>query len=102
LKFESDAGGPGRGAAISVELSHRNVDILGPGQFGEVAQALGFFPNATDIDDGYSPGKRQIDFTIRPEARSLGLRAEDVARQVRHAYYGAEALRQQRVAMRCG
>lgn len=95
LKFESDAGGPGRGAAISVELSHRNVDILARAS-SEVAQALGYFPNATDIDDGYSPGKRQIDFTIRPEARSLGLRAQDVARQVRHAYYGAEALRQQR------
>ena len=95
LKFESDAGGPGRGASISVELSHRNVDILAQAS-SEVAQALGYFPNATDIDDGYSPGKRQIDFTIRPEARSLGLRAQDVARQVRHAYYGAEALRQQR------
>lgn len=95
LKFESDAGGPGRGASISVELSHRNVDILARAS-SEVAQALGYFPNATDIDDGYSPGKRQIDFTIRPAARSLGLRAQDVARQVRHAYYGAEALRQQR------
>jgi multidrug efflux pump subunit AcrB len=95
LKFESDAGGPGRGAAISVELSHRDVDTLALAS-SEVAAALRFFPNATDIDDGYSPGKRQIDFTIRPEARSLGLRAQDVARQVRFAYYGAEALRQQR------
>ncbi len=95
LKFESDAGGPGRGAAISVELSHRDVDTLARAS-SDVAAALRFFPNATDIDDGYSPGKRQIDFTIRPEARSLGLRAQDVARQVRFAYYGAEALRQQR------
>ncbi|MBC2711935.1 MAG: efflux RND transporter permease subunit [Desulfosarcina sp.] len=95
LKFESDAGGPGRGAAISVELSHRNVDILAWAS-SDVAEALGYFPNVKDIDDGYSPGKRQIDFKIRPEARSLGLRSQDVARQVRHAYYGAEALRQQR------
>ena len=95
LKFESDAGGPGRGASISVELSHRNVDILARAS-SEVAEALGYFPNTTDIDDGYSPGKRQIDFKIRPEARSLGLRSQEVARQVRHAYYGAEALRQQR------
>ena len=40
--------------------------------------------------------KQQIDFRIRPEGRSLGLHAQDVAKQVRHAYYGAEALRQQR------
>jgi multidrug efflux pump subunit AcrB len=62
----------------------------------EVAEALGYYPVATDIDDGFSPGKRQIDFKIRPEAQSLGLRSQDVAQQMRHAYYGAEALRQQR------
>jgi len=95
LKFESDAGGPGRGAAISVALSHRNADILARAS-AELADALGYFPNVTDIDDGYVPGKRQIDFKIRPEARSLGLRSQDVGRLVRHAYYGAEALRQQR------
>jgi len=95
LKFESDAGGPGRGAALSVELSHRNVDVLARAS-AEVAEALDYFPNVIDIDDGYSPGKKQLDFKIRPEARSLGLRSRDVARQVRYAYYGAEALRQQR------
>ncbi|MFO7715263.1 efflux RND transporter permease subunit [Desulfosarcina sp.] len=95
LKFESDAGGPGRGAAIAVELSHRNVETLALAS-ADVAESLGFFPTVTDIDDGYSPGKQQIDFKIRPEARSMGLSAQDVARQLRHAYYGTEALRQQR------
>ena len=95
LKFESDAGGPGRGAAIAVELSHRNVETLALAS-AEVAESLTFYPNVTDIDDGYSPGKQQIDFKIRPEARSLGLRAQEVARLLRHAYYGTEALRQQR------
>ncbi|MGA6924438.1 MAG: efflux RND transporter permease subunit, partial [Desulfosarcina sp.] len=95
LKFESDAGGPGRGAAIAVELSHRDVDTLALAS-AEIAQALSFYPNVSDIDDGYSPGKQQLSFKVRPEARSLGLRAEEVARQLRHAYYGAEALRQQR------
>ena len=95
IKFESDAGGPGRGAAISVELSHRDVDVLQRAST-ELAAALAFYPQAVDIDDGFSPGKQQIDFTIRPEALSLGLQAREIARQVRHAYYGAEALRQQR------
>ena len=40
LKFESDAGGPGRGAAISVELSHRNVDILARGADSDPAKAV--------------------------------------------------------------
>ena len=95
IKFESDAGGPGRGASISVELSHRKVEVLEKAS-ADVAAALGFFPTVTDIDDGFSHGKQQLDFQIRPEARSLGLRSQEVARQVRHAYYGAEALRQQR------
>ncbi len=95
IKFESDAGGPGRGAAIAVELSHRDVDVLQRAST-ELAAALAFYPQAVDIDDGFSPGKQQIDFTIRPEALSLGLQAREIARQVRHAYYGAEALRQQR------
>jgi multidrug efflux pump subunit AcrB len=95
IKFESDAGGPGRGVPISVELSHRNVAVLEKAS-AEVAEALSYYSVVTDIDDGFSPGKRQIDFKIRPEARSLGLRSQDVAQQIRHAYYGAEALRQQR------
>jgi multidrug efflux pump subunit AcrB len=95
LKFESDAGGPGRGAAISIELSHRRINILEKAS-AELAGALEFFPNVSDIDDGYAPGKQQIDFQIKPEGRSLGLRSQEVARQVRNAYYGAEVLRQQR------
>ena len=95
LKFESDAGGPGRGAAIAIELSHRHINVLDQAS-EELAKALGFFPSVADIDDGYAPGKRQIDFQIKPEGRSLGLRSQEVARQVRHAYYGAEVLRQQR------
>jgi len=95
ILFESDAGGPGRGAAMSVELSHKDIGLLEKAA-ADVAEALSFYPNVKDIDDGFAPGKQQIDFQIKPEARSLGLRSREVARQVRHAYYGAEALRQQR------
>jgi multidrug efflux pump subunit AcrB len=76
-------------------LSHQRMDVLEKAS-AELAERLSFFPNVKDIDDGFSPGKQQIDFKIRPEARSLGLRAADVARQLRYAYYGAEVLRQQR------
>ncbi len=95
LLFESDAGGPGRGAAITIELSHKDIDLLEKAAAG-VAEAMRFYPELKDIDDGFAPGKQQIDFQVKPEARSLGLRSREVARQVRHAYYGAEALRQQR------
>jgi len=95
ILFESDAGGPGRGPVLSVELSHKDIGILEKAA-ADVADALGFYPIVKDVDDGFAPGKQQIDFQIKPEARSLGLRSKEVAKQVRHAYYGAEALRQQR------
>ncbi len=95
LKFESDAGGPGRGAAISLELSHHDLKVL-ENASSDLAQAMSFYPTVVDVDDGFSPGKKQLDFQVLPEARSLGLRAREIARQVRSAFYGAEALRQQR------
>ena len=95
LLFEADRGGPGSGAALTVELSHRNIEVLDLAS-SKLAMILSDFPNVKDIDDGYTPGKEQLNFTIRPEGQSLGLTAQEVARQVRNAFYGAEALRQQR------
>jgi len=95
LRFESDRGGPGRGAAITIELSHRDTAVLDQAS-EQLAAELEKFPNTSDIDDGFKPGKRQFDFTIRPEGQRLGLTAVEVARQVRSAFTGAVALRQQR------
>jgi multidrug efflux pump subunit AcrB len=95
IRFESDSGGPGRGASISVELSHRNIDALERAST-ELADRLDEFGSVKDVDDGYSPGKPQLNFRINEEARSLGLTAGDIARQARNAFYGSEALRQQR------
>lgn len=95
LKFESDMGGPSSGAALTLELSHRDIDVLDEAS-EKLADILAEFPNVKDIDDGHSPGKVQLDFTITPEGESLGLSAYEVARQVRNAFYGAESLRQQR------
>ena len=95
LKFESDRGGPGGGAVLTIELSHRDIDVLDRASTA-LAGTLSEFQNVKDIDDGYTPGKEQFDFEIRPEGESLGLTAYEVAKQVRNAFYGAEALRQQR------
>jgi multidrug efflux pump subunit AcrB len=95
MTFESDAGGPGAGSAITIELNHQDIRILEKvGQ--ELADALRDYPIVKDVDDGFSPGKQQLDFTVLPEGKSLGLTAQQVARQVRNAFYGAEVLRQQR------
>ncbi|MFI4910427.1 MAG: efflux RND transporter permease subunit [Sedimentisphaeraceae bacterium JB056] len=93
--FEADAGGPGSGASLTVELSHRDIDVLDKAS-AELAAELENYPRVADIDSGYQKGKQQIDFTVTPQGKSLGLTASSIARQVRNAFYGAEAIRQQR------
>jgi multidrug efflux pump subunit AcrB len=95
LIFQSDRGGPGAGAGLTVELSHRNLDILKEAS-SDLSQALAFYPNVKDIDDGLSLGKKQVNFTIRPKGQAMGFTAREVARQIRNSFYGAEVMRQQR------
>ena len=96
IRYRSDSGGPGGGTdALTVELSHRDIDVLEKAS-GDLAGMLGEYSIVSDIDDGFTPGKPQIDFTLKAEGRSLGLTSASVARQVRNSYYGAEAIRQQR------
>lgn len=96
LRFASDVGGPGgRGRPLTVELSHRDVDVLARAS-AELAETISTYPLAKDVDDGFQPGKEQLDFVLKSEGKSLGLTARDIARQVRNAFYGAQVLRQQR------
>jgi multidrug efflux pump subunit AcrB len=95
ISFQADRGGPGSGAAITVELSHRDIPTLERASLA-MAERLTDFPNVKDIDAGYTAGKRQFDFVLKPEGRSLGLTTENVARQLRASFYGVEAMRQQR------
>ena len=96
IRFRADSGGPGGGSdALTVDLSHRSMDVLQQAS-KELAEALRAYPMVQDIDDGFTPGKPQIDFSMNAEGRSLGLTSREIARQVRNSYYGSEAIRQQR------
>jgi multidrug efflux pump subunit AcrB len=95
INFASDFGGPGFGSAITVELSHRNIPILERAST-ELAEELSNYSILKDLDDGFRPGKEQLDFTLRPEGEALGLTAQSVARQIRSSFYGSRVLRQQR------
>ncbi len=53
-------------------------------------------PGVFDIEDSFLPGKKEMQLKLKPAATSLGLTLSDLAKQVRHAFYGAEALRFQR------
>ena len=93
--FQSDAGGPGSGRSISVELNHRNMEVL-EAAATKMAAALSEYEKVKDVDDGFSSGKMQFDFEVTDVGRALGLDAAEVARQVRNAFYGSEVVRQLR------
>jgi len=95
IRYASDEGGPGGGPALTIELRHQNIATLEKAAKALAAE-LENYPLVQDIDDGVEEGKKQYDFTMKPEAISLGLTASNVGQQVRAAFEGTEVLRQQR------
>jgi multidrug efflux pump subunit AcrB len=82
-------------SALEIQLTHSDRDMLDAAAL-DVAKLVAAYHGTKNIDSGVATGKTQLDFTLTPEAKAYGLTAADIARQVRHAFYGAEALRQQR------
>lgn len=95
ISFEADRGGPGGGKGLSIELSHRDNDILNKAAV-ELATQVERYEQVKDVDDGSASGKLQFDFKMKKEGERMGFSALSVARQIRNAYYGAESLSLQR------
>ncbi|MDG1484650.1 MAG: efflux RND transporter permease subunit [Myxococcota bacterium] len=87
--------GPGAGAAVDVQLSHSDIDMLAAAS-AEIASTLRSYDTLKDVVNEYSAGKEQLDFSVNDQGRNLGLTGNDIARQIRGAFFGAEALREQR------
>ncbi|MCS1416495.1 MAG: Multidrug resistance protein MdtB [Verrucomicrobia subdivision 3 bacterium] len=87
--------GPGGSAEIDIQISHKEVDVLRAAA-AEVAAAIGRYPGVKDVKKGFGRAMPQFDFEVKPEGRSLGITARELGQQIRHAFYGAEALRQPR------
>jgi multidrug efflux pump subunit AcrB len=83
------------GNPIEVHLSSDDDDQLLVAA-EDLKTELNSYPGVFDISDSFLPGKKEMQLKLKPAARSLGLTLDDLARQVRHAFYGAEALRLQR------
>lgn len=83
------------GDPIDVELQSPDVERLQQAADAlkkELAGYVGVF----DIADSFTDGKEEIRLSILPAAETLGLTLDDLALQVRQAFYGAEAQRIQR------
>ena len=91
----TSSGGPSAGAAVDIQLSHLDEDVLAEAS-RELTSRLREFPALINVDNSYASGKPQLDFRLLPEAAGLGLTSTDVARAIRSSFFGAEALREQR------
>lgn len=85
----------GAGNAVQVNLTLDDDEKLTMAA-EELKGELRGYPGTFDITDSYLPGKKEMQLKLKPAARSLGLTLDGLAAQVRHAFYGAEALRLQR------
>ncbi|MBI9084247.1 MAG: efflux RND transporter permease subunit [Desulfobacterales bacterium] len=94
LSFYTIEGGPA-GNPIEIQLIGNDFGQLQAAAH-ELKIELAAYPGTFDVTDDFKPGKAERRVRIRPGARSAGVTMGDLARQVRQAFYGEEALRIQR------
>ena len=95
ITFESDRGGPGSGKTLTISLSHRNNNLLNKAG-EELAEKLSNYSIVHDIDNGSAKGKKQFDITLLPAGKRMGLTSREVANQIRNAFQGVSAVKNQR------
>ncbi|CAK8710612.1 Efflux RND transporter permease subunit [Candidatus Electrothrix gigas] len=94
LVFEGEGHGPG-GAEIEVWLQGSKMDdILAASK--KLQSKLRSYDGVFQIRSDFAAGKNEFRLRLKPEARTLGLTVEDLARQVNAGFYGREAFRVQR------
>jgi len=94
LTFAGLAMGP-PGAPIEVWLQGQDMeDILAAAD--DLMDRLGKFEGVFQIRSDFSQGKNEMRLELKPQARTLGLTVDDLAKQIYAGYYGDEAVRLQR------
>jgi multidrug efflux pump subunit AcrB len=83
------------GKPIDIQLIHDDVATL-EAAAQRLAAEIASYSGLSDIDSGVTKGKDQLDFRLTDAALAQGLTEFELARQVRAAFFGAEAVRQQR------
>ena len=93
LSFTGEAGA--ERPDVHLALAGRDLEQVALAA-GELKKELTRFAGVYEISDTLGSRKPEITLAIKPHAEALGLRAVDLARQVRQAFYGEEAQRIQR------
>ncbi|MEL6257802.1 MAG: efflux RND transporter permease subunit, partial [Pseudomonadota bacterium] len=85
----------GAGADVSVDLVHEDDAAL-ESAVESLEAALRGMNGVGEIESGLDRGKRQLSFKLTPAGAAAGLTTNDIARQVRQAFFGEEVQRIQR------
>lgn len=93
LTFVSDSFSAGD--AINYRLEGRNEENLKIAAT-DLRAELARYPGVFDISDSFRAGKQEVQIQILESGKTLGLTLNDIATQVRQAFYGAESQRIQR------
>jgi multidrug efflux pump subunit AcrB len=92
ITFEAERGPGSWRDDISIALSHNDIDVLV--QASQTLQSrMRELEALQDVSDNFRLGKSQLDITLRPEGRALGLTSSEIGRQIRDGFFGALALR---------
>jgi multidrug efflux pump subunit AcrB len=83
------------GDDFNIELSHTNLQQLLLAA-EHLKQTLLSYAGTSEIKDSFDAGKPELQLAVKDSGLAAGLTLRDLARQVRQAYYGAEAQRIQR------
>jgi len=84
-----------RGDPIDIQLAAPDIEVLET-VADRLKARLAKYAGVRDIADSFREGKREIKLSLLPSAEPLGITLDDLSRQVRQAFYGAEAQRIQR------
>ena len=85
----------GGGPPVAFRLNGRSIAQV-EAAADELAQHLKTYEGLFEVESSASDGPEEVRLTVRPEAEAMGVTLSDLARQVRQAFYGAEAQRIQR------
>ncbi len=91
----SSEDGPSFGPAISFDLKHKNFETLRAAS-QDLEDAMRHYAGLYDFRNGASDTADEFHLDILPQAEALGLTRLALGKQLRHAFYGAEAQRVQR------
>lgn len=92
LNFSFARGG---GGAMTIQLVGPKIDDL-VAVSKAVQKKLTEFPGLYDIQDSFETANQELELELKPQASHLGITAQNLATQVRQAFFGTEAQRIQR------